>query len=505
MPTPVRGILACAGYVPRYRLDRAQIAAMLGSGGGKGTRSVASYDEDTTTMGFEAARLTLRAADTKPSQVIFSTVTPTYADRTNATAIHAALRLPGSVPAIDCNGSVRSGAGAFRMALQSSVPTLVIHADARDGLPTSGDEAAGGDGAAAMLIGSDGDGPLLAEYLGGAAVSSEFVDRWRTPGETRSKLWEDRFGEINYVDAGLAAWKDVLSSAGLGTDQISSVAISGLHSRAVKTLGGRLKASSVADDLTDVVGNTGASHGLLTLTNLIEQTTTPNAIVALVVLADGAEVFLFRVTEAGAKYGSAGSRADDARASRTVAEQIDPANTANVAYGKFLTWRGRLGVEPPRRPEPARVSSSASTRNEDWKFGFVATRDTATGTVEMPPARMSQEGGSLEQVPMADVRGTVATFTIDRMAYSPSPPIVFGIVDFDGGGRLPIELADASPSDVTIGARVEMTFRRLGSADGISNYFWKARLMRTAVPTPAATTPATPVMPADSATTPTKP
>jgi hydroxymethylglutaryl-CoA synthase len=147
-------------------------------------------------------------------------------------------------------------------------------------------------------------------------------------------------------------------------------------------------------------------------------------------------------------------------------------------------------------------SSHPADRNEDWKFGFVATRDTATGTVEMPPARMSQEGGALEQVPMAEVRGTVATFTIDRMAYSPSPPIVFGIVDFDGGGRLPIELADASPNDVTIGARVEMTFRRLGSADGISNYFWKARLMRTAVPTPAATTPVTP---ADSATTPTKP
>lgn len=480
MPTPVRGILACAGYVPRYRLDRAQIAAMLGSGGGKGTRSVASYDEDTTTMGFEAARLALRSSNVAPSQVIFSTVTPTYVDRTNATTIHAALRLPDSVPAIDCNGSVRSGAGAFRMALQSSVPSLVIHADARDGLPTSGDEAAGGDGAAAVLIGSETDGTLLAEYIGGAAVSTEFVDRWRTPGETRSKLWEDRFGEINYVDSGVAAWKDALAATGLSTDQIATVAITGLHAKAVKTLGGRLKVATVADDFGDVIGNTGAAHGLLMLTDLIEKTTTPNAVVALVVLSDGAEVFLFRVTEAGASFGSGNASGSASEGARTVAQQIDPANAANVAYGKFLTWRGRLGVEPPRRPEPARVSSSASTRNEDWKFGFVATRDSATGTVEMPPARMSQEGGTLEQVPMAEVRGTVATFTIDRMAYSPSPPIVFGIVDFDGGGRLPIELADVTPTDVAIGARVEMTFRRLGTADGISNYFWKARLIRTA-------------------------
>jgi uncharacterized OB-fold protein len=76
---------------------------------------------------------------------------------------------------------------------------------------------------------------------------------------------------------------------------------------------------------------------------------------------------------------------------------------------------------------------------------------------------------------MADVLGTVATFTVDRLAYSPSPPIVFAVVDFDGGGRLPVELTDVGPDEVSIGTRVEMTFRRLSEADGVINYFWKAR------------------------------
>jgi hypothetical protein len=31
---------------------------------------------------------------------------------------------------------------------------------------------------------------------------------------------------------------------------------------------------------------------------------------------------------------------------------------------------------------------------------------------------------------------------------------------------------------VVIGLRVEMTFRRLFTADGIHNYFWKARPVR---------------------------
>jgi hypothetical protein len=47
----VRGILSAAGYVPYRRLQRAEIAAFFGTGGGRGTRSVASYDEDTTTLG----------------------------------------------------------------------------------------------------------------------------------------------------------------------------------------------------------------------------------------------------------------------------------------------------------------------------------------------------------------------------------------------------------------------------------------------------------------------
>jgi uncharacterized OB-fold protein len=76
------------------------------------------------------------------------------------------------------------------------------------------------------------------------------------------------------------------------------------------------------------------------------------------------------------------------------------------------------------------------------------------------------------------VQGTVATFTIDRIAYSPSPPIVFAVVDFDGGGRLPVELCDLDADALAIGDRVELTFRRLFSADGIHNYFWKARPVR---------------------------
>src|SRR3954454_22957130 len=121
-----RGIISAAGYVPYRRLQRSEIAKTFGTGGGKGTRSVASYDEDTTTMGVEAARLALRSAPDagQPDAVWFATTEPAYVDKTNATAIHAALRLDSDRPAFDLGGAVRSGVGALRIALEGSGSAL---------------------------------------------------------------------------------------------------------------------------------------------------------------------------------------------------------------------------------------------------------------------------------------------------------------------------------------------------------------------------------------------
>jgi hypothetical protein len=54
------------------------------------------------------------------------------------------------------------------------------------------------------------------------------------------------------------------------------------------------------------------------------------------------------------------------------------------------------------------------------------------------------------------------------------------VLDFDGGGRMRCQLTDAAEDEVRIGLRVEMTFRRLVTAAGVHNYFWKARPLRAA-------------------------
>ena len=130
---------------------------------------------------------------------------------------------------------------------------------------------------------------------------------------------------------------------------------------------------------------------------------------------------------------------------------------ADLPYGKFLAWRGMVTPSRPAGPSPRGSSSSAAWRSEDWKFGFVGSQDRTSGAVHLPPSRVSMQGGAVDDmvpVDRADAEATIATYTIDRLAYSPSPPIVFAVLDFDGGGRFPVELTDVDPDTVDIGDRV---------------------------------------------------
>src|SRR2546430_6651987 len=171
------GIVSYGAYVPSSRLERSSIAGVLGSGGGKGPRSVASFDEDTTSMGVEAGRAAMRAvpAGVTVEGLYYATADPAYLDKTNATAIHAALNLDSSAPAYDMLGSSRSGIGALRAASDTAAAgrtTLAVVSDLRTGLAGGSDESSGGDAAAAFVF--PDDRPLLAEHPAPASSSGAF-------------------------------------------------------------------------------------------------------------------------------------------------------------------------------------------------------------------------------------------------------------------------------------------------------------------------------------------
>jgi hydroxymethylglutaryl-CoA synthase len=466
----VAGIVGYGTYLPYWRLDRKAIGAVLGAPSGRGTRAVASFDEDSTSMGVEAARVALAAAPdgVVPDAVLFATTAPAYLDKTNATAIHAALGLPESAGAYDMVGSVRGAVGALRFAAGSRSPVLVVLSDVRTGRPGSSDERDGGDAASAFLM---ADGDALVEVLGDASSTHEFLDRWRVPGEGYSHVWEERFGESVYVPVAEAAITDAFKRAGITADAIDHLIVTGVHPRAAKAVAASVGArpEAAVDDLTAAIGNTGAAHVGLLLASVLDRAE-PGQVIVVVHLADGADVVVLRTTDALGPY--------RARRTTTVEAQLAAGRT-DLPYPSFLTWRGELTREPPRRPDPDSPAAPPSSRDERWKFGFAGSRCEVCGTRHLPPSRVCVKCHAVDQMSrerMADVPATIATFTVDRLAFSLAPPVVAAVIDFDGGGRLRAELTDVDPAAVRIGDRVAMTFRRLYTAGtGVHDYFWKAR------------------------------
>jgi uncharacterized OB-fold protein len=192
----------------------------------------------------------------------------------------------------------------------------------------------------------------------------------------------------------------------------------------------------------------------------------PGETILLLVAADGCDATLLRTTET----------LPASRSATPVSEQA--AGGRDIGYATYLTWRGLLHREPPRRPEPSRPAGPASHRSEAWKFAFVGSRCDECGYVHVPPRRVCVNCRAVDRMaraPLAGKGGVVATYTVDRLAFSPSPPMIDAVIDFDGGGRYTLEVTDAVPEQVDIGTPLELTFRRLYTAGGVHNYFWKAR------------------------------
>jgi hydroxymethylglutaryl-CoA synthase len=460
------GITSYSTYLPRWRLDRAEAAAAVGEKA-KGSRVVASFDEDATTLGVAAAFGTFPAGGTggtvtNPGALWFATTNPPYIDKTNATTLHAALSLSVDCGAYDLGASVRSAAAALLAAARTS--GLAVLADVRGGQPGGADERAGGDGAAAFRFGSQG---VIAELLGSASTSAEFLDRWANPGDAGSRAWEERFGEGEYVHLAERAVDDALKSTGTVIGDVAAVAVAGPNARAVRSVGASLRRQAgitAADgDLASLVGNAGTAALGLELADALDRAA-PGDLILVVGLADGADALLLRATKA-------------LEGARGPAVRDGIAGGATVAYPTYLMWRGHIVREPPRRPDPARPSAPYSSRNAAYKFAFVGGRCRECGTVQLPlpPVCLRcQARDSCDPMSAAGATGRIVTFTVDRLAYSPNPPLVSAIVDLDVGGRVQVEVTDVALEDLAVGLPVRMTFRRLMTVDGIHNYFWKA-------------------------------
>jgi len=424
-------------------------------------------------MAVEALRDALKGApQAVPNALLFATTTAPYAEKLNAAIIGAAACLPAEIRAADLTGSTRAGLSALLQAADAASGSggyaAIAMADARLGAPEGKVEQQSGDGAAAFILGK---GASLAEIEASASFTREFLDSWRVPGERFAHSWEERFALTQaYAPLFQKVVGTVLEKAKIKASDIARVILDAPNPRAAEEFirAVKLDPAKVADTFAVTVGQAGAAHIGLMLTSVLPSCK-PGDRILVAGVADGADAIVLRVTPAAASF----------RPVHSVGRMVE--SKGDVSYANYLKWREILPTEPPRRPDPERPAAPPMMRAEKWKYGLIGSRCQACGTPQLPPQRVCvkcRARDKMDPYPFADRVGRVATYALDRLAYSLNPPVVNAAVDFQGGGRFLCEMTDCEPEKVAIGDEVEMTFRRLFTADGIHNYFWKARPKR---------------------------
>jgi 3-hydroxy-3-methylglutaryl CoA synthase len=481
------GITGYGGYVPRLRLARQAVAQANAwyapqFAARNGTRSMAHWDEDSLTMAVAAARDLLGPAEDRRQvrNLLLASNTLPFAERLNAGIVAGALRLDDSLDAVDLGGSLRVALSAVAQAVAQvkagGGSVLVLAAEDRRTRAASSQELDYGDAAAALRLGDDG---VLAEYLGGAALSVDFVDHFRASGEDIDYAWEERWvrdeGIAKLVPRAIAT---ALKDAGVAPAQVDRFifpsSFARMDAQLAKACG--IPADAVVDAMLDQVGDSGAAHGLLMLAVVLEQAR-PGQVIVLAQFGSGAQALVFRVTEAIDRF----------RPVRGVAGWL-ARGVEERSYTKFLAFKGQLALERGMRGEQDKKTAlTTAWRHRGALLGLVAGRCEVTGTVHFPPSRLSVDPGRPLQDtqrphPLADRPARILSWSAEYLSYHPAPPHHYGQIDFDGGGRILMDFTDLEVGEVDAGTPMEMVFRikDVDERRHFTRYFWKATPVRAA-------------------------
>ncbi|MGA8600389.1 MAG: 3-oxoacyl-[acyl-carrier-protein] synthase III C-terminal domain-containing protein [Beijerinckiaceae bacterium] len=480
-----RGILAYGGYIPLRRLSRAAIAQANGwfnsalKSRAKGERAMANWDEDSVTMAVAAARDCLGERDRDDiSALHFASTSFPFLDRLNAGIVAGALNLKSETAAHDHAATQRGGTSALALALEAadSGPPLVIAADKRQTKAAGTLEMDVGDGAAALLVGS---GDVIAELVGKATRTIDFVDHYRADGFAYDYPWEERWirdeGYQKIVAETLAA---LLQDANIKATDVSAFCMPCTLPRVVASLAkkGGMRDDAVQDNMNATCGETGAAHPLLMLARALESAKTGDLIL-VAGFGQGSDVLAFRATERIAnfkpKLGVKGH----------LARRREEKN-----YQRFLSFNELVTMERGMRSEVDKATAlSALYRKRDMLTGFIGGRCSVCGTVQFPKSNICvnpncNAAHTQEDQPFADLNGKIMSYTADELTYTPDPPACYGMIQFEVGGRIMMDFTDIEPRDLEVGRDMDMVFR-VKDRDpqrGFVRYFWKAAPAATA-------------------------
>jgi len=461
------GIVALGGYAPLLRLDRKAAARELAWSGlampRSGTRAVADWDEDALTMAVEAARsLCARSA---PAALRFASTSAYFTDRLQAGMALDALGLPNTVRTSDAANSRRAGISALLDALLSRHDEIITAGEARPTQPGSAAQLAFGDGAAAARTGHG----ALARLAGYASLSHDLVDRYASREHPFSYAYEERFvRDVAVAEVLVPTVRAACEAAGIAPAQLAHVAVhepvGACWRAAAKALG--CSAPNHCEAVSDSVGDLGTAHALFGLGLALDAAKSGDFVLVLG-FGNGADALVFEVT--GPVPGAS------AMAAALKEGQV------LTSTSRFLSLTGSVDLDWGMRAEfEQKAQATVLERVGRDIIGFVGGRDS-TGNVQFPksafpvnPALSQVE--AMEDVRLADLEATIVSVTADRLNFSPDPPFDFGLVQFDNGARVLMEMVNRPAEGFRVSDRVRMRLRIKSQNRrlGFRTYFWKA-------------------------------
>jgi hydroxymethylglutaryl-CoA synthase len=468
------GITSIGAYIPMYRLNLEEISKFWRARGLAGEKAVAGYDEDSITMATAAALDCIQRVSQTVDGLFLATTTAPYKEKQAAAVVAGAVDLNRETQTADFTNSLRAGTIAIKSALDavrsgSAKNVIIAAADCRTGAPQGRFEPLLGDAAAAIAIGSEDP---VAEIEAVHSVFNDFTDVWRTAEDDFIQSAEGRFIDVaGFMPTMQEAISGLMKKCSASAKDFSRVVFSALdlreHLELAKKMG--FQKAQVQDPLFAQIGNAGTAAPLLMLVAALEEAT-PGERILFAGYGDGCDAFILRVMEKVARVQTKPAMKDRV------------ARKALIDYGRYLSWRELVPVEPsslPARSEPSLASRWRERKNIAALYGV---RCRKCGTPQIHPIGQNirvcvkcQSKDDFEDYRFSDKKGKLFSYAIDQLQPTKNPPGLNGVVDFDEGGRLICELTDYELDKVKIGMPVEMTYRKLSQGQGIVNYYWKAK------------------------------
>lgn len=462
-----RGISKVGGYLPLLRLNRAAASKALqfsGLGGrASGHRAVAGWDEDAFTLAAEAARAVLGSAP--PARVVFASTSAPFFERCQAALMVDALALPRATRTVDVAGTRRCAISALLEAMSGSSDTLIASGEKRPAKAGSGFHLGFGDGGSSVLVSNNA--PL--RLIGEASFAHDLIDIYSAREHPTPYAAEERFvKEVTTHSVIAPTISAALQNAGIVASEINQAVIveplPGMARTLAEATG--VHATNHAADLYARVGDLGAAHPLFALA-LAASTAKPGDKILLTGFGSGCDALVFVLD------------AQLAGAAETAAMLQNGQSFGD--YVRFLSLTGSLDLDWGIRSEfTQKAQGTVVARHGRDAIGFIGGRDSA-GNVQFPkspiPVRPDADGPeAMEDERLADLVGTLVSVTADRLNFTPDPPFWFGLVQFNNGARVMMELTDADVKGFAVGDRLMMRLRikTHDKARGFRTYFWKA-------------------------------